>query len=121
MPPTVSTLRTSSTLQRQLKQQFGHIKNSAKKLATSCASPTSRYKTTPSNTQIGSLRSAGNGSLFSLSHTNYMTWAKLGLVSFLVWQDEGFMARFGFEKTDVPHTAAQLFHIIVERSEAWLR
>lgn len=52
---------------------------------------------------------------------NYMTWGKLGLVSFLVWQDEGFMARFGFEKTDVPHTAAQLFDIIVEHSEAWLR
>ncbi|MEZ6148862.1 MAG: metal-dependent hydrolase [Pirellulaceae bacterium] len=52
---------------------------------------------------------------------NYMTWGKLGLVSFLVWQDEGFMARFGFEKTDVPHTATQLFNIIVEHSEAWLR
>ncbi len=72
MPPTASTLRTSSTLQRQLQQQFGHIKNSAKKLATSCASPTSRYKTTPSNTQVGSLRSAENGSLFSLGHSIHL-------------------------------------------------
>ncbi|MCC7336743.1 MAG: AAA family ATPase, partial [Pirellulaceae bacterium] len=46
---------------------------SAKKLATSCASPTSRYKTTPSNTQVGSLRSAENGSLFSLGHKDVQT------------------------------------------------
>ena len=52
---------------------------------------------------------------------NYVTWGKLALVSVLVWQDEGFMSRFGFEKTDVPHTATQLFNIIVERSEHWLR
>jgi hypothetical protein len=52
---------------------------------------------------------------------NYVTWGKLALVSLLVWQDEGFMSRFGFEKTDVPHTATQLFNIIVERSEHWLR
>lgn len=52
---------------------------------------------------------------------NAFTWSKLALVSLLVWQDEGFMARFGFERNDVPHTAAQLFQIIVERSEQWLR
>lgn len=55
------------------------------------------------------------------SWANYMTYGKLALISLLVWQDEGFMARFGFDRPDVPHTAQQLFHILMERGEHWLR
>ncbi len=52
---------------------------------------------------------------------NYATYAKLALISLLVYQDESLMARFGFQQSDVPHTAKQLFNILVERSEQWLR
>ncbi len=52
---------------------------------------------------------------------NYMTYAKLLVIGVLVYQDEGFMARFGIEHPEVPHTASELFHILVERSEGWLR
>lgn len=52
---------------------------------------------------------------------NYVTYTKLAVISLMVWQDEGFMSRFGFNNPDVPHTATQLFNVIVERSEGWLR
>ena len=52
---------------------------------------------------------------------NYVTWGKLVFIGFLVWQDEGFMSRFGFQHDHVPHTASQLLNIIVENSEHWLR
>lgn len=52
---------------------------------------------------------------------NYMTYVKLAVISFLVYQDEGFMARFGVEDPNVPHTAKQFFNLIMERSDTWLR
>lgn len=52
---------------------------------------------------------------------NYVTYTKLAIISFLVYQDEGFMARFGFENPDVPHTAKQLINVLIERSEQWVR
>lgn len=52
---------------------------------------------------------------------NYVTYTKLAIISFLVYQDEGFMARFGFENPDVPHTARQLWNVLYEHSEQWLR
>lgn len=55
------------------------------------------------------------------SWANYMTYGKLAVVSLLVWQDEGFMARFGFDRPDIPHTAGQLFEIIMQRGQQWLR
>ncbi len=55
------------------------------------------------------------------SWANYVTYGKLAVISFLVYQDEGFMGRFGFERPDVPHTATELFQLLVERSESWLR
>lgn len=55
------------------------------------------------------------------SWANYATYAKLALISVLVWQDEGFMARFGIDRPEVPHTAKQLFNIILEHGEPWLR
>ncbi len=55
------------------------------------------------------------------SWANYVTYGKLALISFLVYQDESLMSRFGFERPDVPHTAQQLFNLLMERSEQWLR
>lgn len=52
---------------------------------------------------------------------NVVTYAKLGLLCLLVYQDEGFMARFGIEDPNVPHTARELMTIITERAEAWMR
>ncbi|QDV27286.1 metal-dependent hydrolase [Aureliella helgolandensis] len=52
---------------------------------------------------------------------NYATYTKMGVVAFLVYQDEGFMARFGFNDPNVPHTAQQLFNVIVEQSGNWMR
>ncbi len=45
---------------------------------------------------------------------NYATYTKLGVISFLVYQDTGFMSRFGVENPDVPHTAKQLFNVLSE-------
>ncbi len=52
---------------------------------------------------------------------NYVTYTKLAVITLLIYQDEGFMARFGFQNPDVPHTAQQLFNVILERSEQWRR
>ena len=52
---------------------------------------------------------------------NTMTYVKLVVIGVLVYQDEGFMARFGIEHPDVPHTASQLLNILIERGEGWLR
>ncbi|HBE68379.1 MAG TPA: metal-dependent hydrolase [Planctomycetaceae bacterium] len=45
---------------------------------------------------------------------NYATYTKLGVITFLVYQDEGFMAQFGFQNPDVPHTAQQLLNVLKE-------
>lgn len=52
---------------------------------------------------------------------NYMTYTKLAVICFLVYQDEGFMARFGIENPNVPHTARELVNVLIERGESWLR
>ncbi|MEM7475772.1 MAG: metal-dependent hydrolase [Planctomycetota bacterium] len=52
---------------------------------------------------------------------NYTTYAKMLIVAFLVYQDEGFMERFGYEDPNVPHTARQFYNLILERSESWMR
>lgn len=52
---------------------------------------------------------------------NYVTYTKLAVISFLVYQDEGFMARYGYENPDVPHTAKQLLNVLIERGGEWIR
>jgi hypothetical protein len=52
---------------------------------------------------------------------NLVTYAKLAIIGFLVYEDQGFMARFGIEHSDVPHTAQQVYQVIVNGSEQWLR
>lgn len=43
---------------------------------------------------------------------NYATYTKLGVITFLVYQDEGFMSRFEIVHPDVPHTARQLWNVL---------
>jgi membrane-bound metal-dependent hydrolase YbcI (DUF457 family) len=50
---------------------------------------------------------------------NYMTYTKLAVICFMVYQDAGFMARFGLQHPDVPHTAMELFQVIREGN--WLK
>ncbi|MCA9191494.1 MAG: metal-dependent hydrolase [Planctomycetales bacterium] len=52
---------------------------------------------------------------------NYVTYTKLLLICFLVYQDAGFMARFGPQNPDVPHTARELIQLVIERGQNWVR
>ena len=52
---------------------------------------------------------------------NVTTYTILLILSFLVYNDEGFMKRFGYKQTEVPHTAVQLFNQIRTESEKWLK
>lgn len=52
---------------------------------------------------------------------NFATYFKLAVVGILVYQDHGFMERFGIQESSVPHTARELFNVIMERSELWTR
>lgn len=52
---------------------------------------------------------------------NYMTYAKLAVIALLVYQDDGFMARFGVENTDVPRTAREFIDLLMERRDSWIR
>lgn len=54
---------------------------------------------------------------------NYMTYTKLALICMVVYHDQAFMDRFGIEHShpNVPHTASELFKLIMERGEGWLR
>ena len=52
---------------------------------------------------------------------NFATYSKLAVIAFLVYNDEGFMARFGFEHPDVPHTARELLNVLIERGDQWFR
>lgn len=52
---------------------------------------------------------------------NYMTYTKLAVICLLVYQDAGFMAKFDLQQPDVPHTATELFQLLRERSQTWLK
>ena len=52
---------------------------------------------------------------------NYATYFKVAILGFLVYQDHGFMERFGIQHSDVPHTAKELLSILLERGEQWVR
>lgn len=55
------------------------------------------------------------------SWANYATYFKVAILGVLVYQDHGFMERFGIQHPDVPHTARELFNILLERGEQWVR
>ncbi|MCC6510616.1 MAG: metal-dependent hydrolase [Pirellulaceae bacterium] len=50
---------------------------------------------------------------------NFSTYFKLVGLSYLVYQDQAFMNRFGPYTSDVPHTARELWQIVVDGG--WLR
>lgn len=52
---------------------------------------------------------------------NFVTYAKAAILCFLVYNDEGFMQKFGYQNPDVPHTARQLVDRILNESEAWFK
>lgn len=52
---------------------------------------------------------------------NISTYLKLTALSFLVYQDHGFMSRFGTHDPNVPHTARELIKILVESGSHWVR
>lgn len=52
---------------------------------------------------------------------NFVTYFKVAILGFLVYQDHGFMERFGIQHPNVPHTARELFNLIMERGEHWVR
>lgn len=52
---------------------------------------------------------------------NYVTYTKLAVVAFLVYQDADFMARFGIDDPTVPHTARELFNVLKEGGEKLIR
>lgn len=52
---------------------------------------------------------------------NFATYFKLLVICLLAYQDEGLMAGFGYENQDVPHTAVQLYEVLRDRGNDWLR
>jgi hypothetical protein len=52
---------------------------------------------------------------------NLTTYVKLIGLSYLVYQDHGFMSRFGAHDPNVPHTARELLKILVESGSHWMR
>jgi hypothetical protein len=55
------------------------------------------------------------------SWANYATYFKVAILAFLVYQDHGFMAKFGIHDPDVPHTATELLRILLQQGERWVR
>lgn len=52
---------------------------------------------------------------------NLTTYFKLAALSFLVYQDHGFMSHFGSYDESVPHTARELIKILVDSGQYWMR
>ena len=55
---------------------------------------------------------------------NFATYAKLLAIAVLVYHDQDFMERFGLEHehaAGVPHTTQELFQLIRERGQQWIR
>lgn len=52
---------------------------------------------------------------------NYTVYGKLVVLAALVYQDHGFMQRFGTQNPDVPHTARELLNILMQHGEQWIR
>lgn len=55
------------------------------------------------------------------SWANYATYFKVALLALLVYQDHGFMEKFGIQHPDVPHTARELLDILLKRGEQMIR
>ncbi len=52
---------------------------------------------------------------------NFSTYFKVFALSYLVYQDQGFMSKFGNYNSEVPHTARELFQILINSGSQWMR
>lgn len=52
---------------------------------------------------------------------NLIAYSLMVGIAVLVYNDEGFMARFGYRQMDVPHTAVQVFQELWSETQAWLK
>lgn len=51
---------------------------------------------------------------------NYAVYGKLIMLAYLVYHDDGFMSRFGSPDPNVPHTARELFQLLMQQGQQWL-
>jgi len=52
---------------------------------------------------------------------NLVAYSIMMVFAVLVYSDEGFMKRFGYQQMDVPHTAIQVFHELLTETRSWLK
>ncbi|MFO1062711.1 MAG: metal-dependent hydrolase [Pirellulales bacterium] len=52
---------------------------------------------------------------------NVSAYAKVAVLAFLVYNDHGFMAKYGEHDPNVPHTATELFQMIMDSGKSWMR
>ncbi len=52
---------------------------------------------------------------------NVVTYFKLALICFLVYEDQGFMARFDLPQPQISRTATQLLENVQDRGQEWLQ
>ncbi len=52
---------------------------------------------------------------------NISTYIKVVCLAVLVYQDQGFMNRFGIQDPNVPHTARELWQLLLDGSAQWMR
>ncbi len=52
---------------------------------------------------------------------NLVAYSIMFVFAMLVYNDEGFMKRFGYQQVDVPHTAIQVFQELLTETRSWLK
>jgi membrane-bound metal-dependent hydrolase YbcI (DUF457 family) len=52
---------------------------------------------------------------------NFVAYSMLAILAFLVYHDEGFMQKFGYEHPEVPHTASQAIQHFWEDAQSWFK
>jgi membrane-bound metal-dependent hydrolase YbcI (DUF457 family) len=52
---------------------------------------------------------------------NLVAYALLAILAVLVYQDQGFMAKFGYKHPEVPHTASQAFQHLWQDAQSWFK
>ncbi len=52
---------------------------------------------------------------------NFVTYTKVFILGFLVYNDEGFMQKFGYQNPEAPHTARQLVDMLLDQSQGWFK
>jgi membrane-bound metal-dependent hydrolase YbcI (DUF457 family) len=52
---------------------------------------------------------------------NLVAYSLLAMLAFLVYHDEGFMSRFGYQHPEVPHTARQAIEHLWQDASSWFK